>query len=117
MRVLLVDDNPKIRQMVKRSLAGSVDEFYECSDGAEALAAYTKYHPDWVVMDIVMEKTDGITATEEIKRHYPDAKVLILTEHNEPRLVAASKRAGAEKFVLKENLTELDDIIAGTSRS
>jgi CheY-like chemotaxis protein len=117
MKVLLVDDNPKIRQMVKRRLAGAVDEFYECSDGAEALAAYTKYHPDWVLMDIVMEKTDGITATEEIKRHYPDAKVLILTQHNEPRLAAASKRAGAEEFVLKENLTELESIIVGTPRN
>ena len=112
---MTVDDNAKMRAMVKRMLAPVADQFHECSDGSEAVVAYEKYRPDWTVMDIVMKEVDGITATKAIKQSFPEAKIIILTQHNDPRLREEAMSAGAFEFVLKENLIDIARIIAQTT--
>ncbi len=66
MKLLIVEDNPEIRRVMKRMLAGLAAEIAECSDGAEALAAYIAQRPDYVLMDIEMKTMDGIAATRQI---------------------------------------------------
>jgi len=69
--------------------------FSGAGDGAEALAAYTRYRPDWVLMDIEMSQTDGITVTREILLSFPSAKVVIVTRHDDEQLREAARNAGA----------------------
>src|SRR4029453_7500046 len=52
MRLLIVEDNGQMREMIKLFLRGLADEIAERGDGTEALAAYREFAPDWVVMDI-----------------------------------------------------------------
>lgn len=107
MKVLIIDDNQQMRQMVKLYLRGIADETRECADGAEALAAYTEFQPDWVLMDWLMPQVDGLTATRRLRAVFPAARVLLVTQHDDRELRRAACEAGVCGYVLKENLFEL----------
>jgi CheY-like chemotaxis protein len=111
MKLLIVEDNAPMRQLIKSLVSGLAGEVFECSDGAEALAAYTKYLPDWVLMDIEMPKLDGIAATLEIKAAFPQARVVIVTDYDNARLRQSAQSAGACAYVLKESLLDVLKIL------
>jgi len=83
----------------------------ECSDGSEAMSAYERLRPDWILMDIDMKDVDGITATRQITAAHPGAKVMIVTDYNDADLRRAAREAGASEYVVKENLLNIVDII------
>jgi len=111
MSLLIVEDNAKMRRMLKSLVADLASPIHECVDGADAPAAYAAQRPDWVLMDIAMKDLDGISATRKIKAAYPDAKIIIVTGYDDPRLRAAAQSAGACAYVHKENLLELRQIL------
>ena len=111
MKVLIVDDNEKIRELVREYLPSSVDEIYECADGSEAFALYERHLPDWVLMDIQMKDVDGIKATRQIIAAYPKARIIIVTDHNDGELRQAAHEAGASQYVVKENLLFILEIL------
>ena len=93
--------------MIGSLVASVADEIRECADGAEALALYTAERPDVVVMDIEMKTMDGITATQRIVAADPRARVIIVTDYDQPDLREAAEQAGARGYVVKDNLLEL----------
>lgn len=109
--LLIVEDNPSMRRLIKSVVADLALCVHECSDGSEALDAYEKFHPEWVLMDVEMKDKDGFTATREIIRSHPKAKILILTKYKTERMRKEAKRAGASEYVVKENLLAIRDII------
>ena len=111
MTIMIVDDNESIHEIVRDTLASDASTFVDCRDGSEAVELYSRYHPDWVLMDIMMEKMDGFAATEAILAQDPFAKIIIITQHNESAFIERSKQVGARGFVLKENLFDIEQII------
>ena len=111
MTLLIVEDNPAMRRLIRRLVADLADEIGECGDGVEAEARYAELQPDWVLMDIEMPHLDGITATRRIKAAFPAARILIVTNYNDAALRATALAAGACGYVLKENLLTLKDIL------
>ncbi len=107
MKILIVDDLPKMRRMIMNILQLPDAEFIECSDGTDALEAYSLHHPNYVLMDIELRTMDGISATREIRARFPDAKVIMVTNYNDMDLITAAKKAGATGYILKDNLQEL----------
>jgi CheY-like chemotaxis protein len=107
MKILIVEDNPKIRQMVRRLVADLADDICECEDGADALAQYRAFQPDWVLMDWQMPRVNGLIATQQIIGYDPTARIVIVTGFDDPGVQAATQAAGARGYVLKENLLEL----------
>ena len=107
MKILIVEDSVKMREMIKNVLTNCVTEFFECCDGIKALNAYAKYQPDWVLMDIRMKEMDGIRATQQIMTDFPHAKVLMVTNYDEPSLRKEAKEAGACGYILKDNLLKI----------
>ena len=111
MRLLIVEDNPEMRRLMKRMLADLAEEFAECEDGGEALEAYSSSRPDWVLMDIEMKAMDGIKATEQIRAVFPEARVIIVTNHDNQVLRHAAREAGARGYILKDNLFEMRSLL------
>ena len=107
MKLLIVEDNAGVRRVIRRLVASAAGQICECADGAEVLALYNLERPDFVLMDIQMEGMDGITATRQIKATDPTARVIIVTDYDQPDLREAAGQAGACGYVLKENLLEL----------
>jgi CheY-like chemotaxis protein len=110
-RVLIVDDSQPMRELIKMTLNGVAEVVGECADGTEALNAYTRLQPDWVLMDITMKDVDGITATRQIIAADPKAHVIIVTDYHEEELRKAAFEAGASQYVVKENLLFILEII------
>ena len=107
LRLLIVEDHPDMRRMIRYLVEDLASVIHECGDGADALAVYTACRPDVVLMDIAMKEVDGISATREITAADPSARIVIVTNHDDPELRGAAERAGATGYVLKENLLEL----------
>ncbi len=105
-RVLIVDDSRQMRELIKMTLNGVAEVVGECADGADALDCYEENRPDWVLMDWEM-KTDGLTATRRIIKAHPQARILIVTNHDDDGLRDAAIEAGARGFVLKDDLLAL----------
>ena len=104
MKIMIVDDHGGIREMLRGLLAIPGVELAECADGREALATYQRFQADWVFMDSVMKELDGLSATRQIMRDFPEARVLVVSEDDFPQLRRAAHQAGAAGFVTKEHL-------------
>lgn len=111
MNFLIVEDNENMRRVIRSVISEFAREVHECSDGSEALAAYAAHRPDWVLMDLRMKGVDGIDATGQITSAFPQARVLIVTDYDDPDLRAASRAAGASGYVVKENLLDLSRLL------
>jgi CheY-like chemotaxis protein len=112
MILLIVDDNEQMRRLICGVVGDMAEAITECGDGALALAAYAEQRPDWVLMDIRMPEMDGITATRGIKASYPEARVCIVTDYEDLELRQAAREAGAEGYVIKEDLLMLRQVLA-----
>ncbi len=107
MTVLIVDDSPQVRELIRTVLMGVVDEVYECADGDEAVAVYGARRPDWVLMDVKMARMGGLEATRRILAGDRTARVLIVTDYDDVHWRAAANEAGACGYVLKDNLLDV----------
>jgi CheY-like chemotaxis protein len=114
MTILIVEDNPTVRRLIRRATSDIAENIVECEDGADSLAAYAEHLPDVVLMDVRMPRMDGLTATRHLLRRYPHAKVVIVTDYNDDELRLAAREAGACAFALKHNLMELEEILLAT---
>src|SRR5918912_4185313 len=103
-RVLLVDDQRLMREGLRTLLELHRDlrVVGEAGDGQEAEGLVAEVHPRVVLMDLRMPRVDGVTATQRIKRRWPDVHVLVLTTFDEDELVFRSIEAGASGYLLKD---------------
>lgn len=103
LRVLLVDDHDMFRQAVGASLADvpGIEVVAEAADGPAALAALAHSAPDVVCLDVNLPGQDGIELTRELLARRPGLRVIGLSAHADPLLVARMLHAGALGYVSK----------------
>lgn len=111
LKILIADDDGRIRQMLKQTVANLASAIYEAGDGGEAIAICATERPDWVLMDVRMKPIDGLRATAAIKARFPETHIAIVTQYDDAELRTEAARAGASAYVLKENLQELPAIL------
>ena len=107
MTVLIVDDSPQFRALIRTVVADLADAVHECADGDEAVAAYGAQRPDWVLMDLRMARVGGLEATRRLVAADLTARVVIVTDYDDVHWRAAAAEAGAYGFVSKDNLLEV----------
>lgn len=111
MSLLIVDDDERMRSLIRSIVADLADSIIECSDGDEAEACYTEQRPDWVLMDLMMPRMNGLEATRRILFANPAARIVMVTGQDGQSLRDAAESAGACAFVSKENLFDLRQLI------
>lgn len=103
-RVLLADDHDLFRE----GLAGLIDAqpdlqvVGQARDGLEALDLACDLHPDLIVIDIKMPVCDGLEATRLIRAQLPDARIVVLTVHDEDEKLFEAIKSGASGYILKD---------------
>ncbi|MDA8213627.1 MAG: response regulator [Clostridia bacterium] len=100
-KILVVDDAAFMRLRVAKLLTENGYEVLEAGDGQEGVDQYKKNKPDLVLMDITMPVMDGITAVQEIKKHDPNAVVVMCSALGQQTMVMNSVKAGAKDFIVK----------------
>ena len=102
-RVLIVDDHSVVRDGIRAllMLQKDIEVVGEAVDGKEAVEKTGQLLPDVVVMDIVMPVMDGLKATKQIYKEYPQVKVLMLSQYDDEENILASERLGAYGFIPK----------------
>ncbi len=103
-RVLLAEDHTIVRKGLRSLLdkETGIKVVGEAEDGREAIAKAEELHPDVVVMDIAMPGLNGLEATRQIKKRFPDMKILILTMHTNEEYVLQTLKAGASGYLVKK---------------
>jgi DNA-binding NarL/FixJ family response regulator len=116
-RVLLADDHGVVRRGLRGflELLDDIEIVGEAEDGRQAVDSAGDLQPDVVLMDLVMPGMDGIAATAEIKRRWPDVEVVALTSFIEEERVTAALEAGATGYLLKD--ADADDVALAVRRA
>ena len=109
--LLIVEDHPAMRRLIRSLVEDLAMSVHECEDGAQALAAYEEFLPEWILMDIEMKEKDGLAATREITTAHPEAKIVIVTKNSTKRMREEARLAGACEYILKENLLAIRTLI------
>lgn len=119
-RILLADDHAVLRAGIRAllDLQPDIEVIGEAGDGSQAVARTRALKPDIVLMDIGMPGLDGMAATRQIKEAYPQARVLVLTQHENREYILPALKIGASGYVLKraegdELLTAIRAVHAG----
>jgi two-component system response regulator DegU len=109
--ILIAEDNTDFRRMM-RSLVEEIDaDVIEAGDGCSAFEAFERHLPDWVLMDINMKPVDGLSAMREILERHPEARIIIVSHHQDAQTRATALAMGAHAFVGKEDLMSVRDLI------
>ena len=103
-RLLITDDHAVVRMGLVAVLSHHPDltVVAQAEDGVEAVRMFSEIRPDVTVMDVRMPNKDGISATSEIRRIDPQARVLMLTTYDTEEDVHRAMAAGASGYVLKD---------------
>jgi len=103
-KIVIVDDHQLFREGVKRILdfENSFEVVAEGDDGNEVLSLYEENKPDVILMDINMPRMNGVDATEVLLKEHPEAKVIILSIHDDESYVTHALKTGALGYMLKE---------------
>ena len=102
LRLLLADDHAVVRMGFRMLLEGAgATVVAEADSGETALAAFAEHRPDAVVMDVTMPGIGGLGALERLLAHHPNARVLMLSAHDDAQIPLRALRAGATGYLSK----------------
>lgn len=117
MKILLCDDQAVIRDGLEMllNLEKDFQVVGSAHDGFEAVELAGKKSPDLVLMDLKMPGMNGIEATREIRRKYPNIKIIVLTTYDDDEWVFDAIRTGASGYLLKDTSRQkIIEAIRGT---
>lgn len=109
-RILVVDDEPAVREALRRSLAFEGYGTQTAVDGLDALDQADSYHPDLIILDIQMPRMDGLTAARRLRAAGSTTPVLMLTARDTVGDRVTGLDAGADDYLVKP--FELDELFA-----
>jgi len=107
-KVAIADDHALFRTGVKTSLSmrKDIQMVAEAENGMQLLNLLKHIEPDVILLDIQMPIMDGLTTLPEIKKLYPDVKVIMLSMHNDHSMITRMMEIGANSYLTKDSDSE-----------
>ncbi|MFZ0449624.1 MAG: diguanylate cyclase [Desulfatiglandaceae bacterium] len=100
-KILVIDDEPEIRELLSEILQGEGFEVFGAADGVEGLELFHDIKPDLVITDVKMPRKDGLAVLKEVKEAKSDIDVIILTGHSDEATAIECLQSGAYDYLLK----------------
>ena len=110
--LLIVEETAAMCRLIRALIDGLPVSVTECRDGRDTMALCRALQPDWVVLDLDLAGTDALATAREIRLAHPAIRIVALGEDS-PRLQEASRRAGAQAYLAKEQLVSLPELLRG----
>ena len=106
MRILVVDDNERVRRGVMDILSSRANWQVcgEAKDGVEAIQKARELQPDLILLDVSMPRMNGLETARILRQEIADAKILIMSQHDAVKLLPGAIQAGADGCVDKSHL-------------
>jgi len=122
LRIVLADDHTILRAGLRALLTADpgFEVVGEAQDGREAVRCVERLEPDLLLMDLSMPRMSGMEAIREIKKRFPDTRIIALTVHKTEEYLLATLQAGADGYVLKdathdELVIAIKNVVSGKS--
>lgn len=95
--ICVIDDEPKLRQLIVKALSSIGHVVREAGDGNGALREIAQRHPDLVITDIIMPNMEGIETILELRRMHPDLKIIAMSGSGPyaPKFLEMARKFGA----------------------
>jgi two-component system invasion response regulator UvrY len=121
-RIVIADDHELIREGVKKIFRSSADMRLvgEAADLARTVALVAQHRPDVVVLDISLPGHDGLEGLTELRRQFPEQRIVMLSMYGEERYAVSALRAGAAGYITKAMAAEelvkaIRQVVAGST--
>ncbi|MGQ0809933.1 MAG: response regulator [Nitrospiraceae bacterium] len=117
LRVLLADDHTLVLEGFRRLLEDQCEVIGSAEDGRALLEAAARLQPDLVLLDVSMPLLNGIDCARQLKRQWPQVKLIFVTMHADPAYVNEAFKVGAAGYVLKRSAaTELSQAVDAVAK-
>jgi DNA-binding NtrC family response regulator len=100
-KILVVDDDPKIRWVLRQGLEDDNYDVDEAEDGLEALQKFETFQPDLTLMDVKMPGMDGLEAMSKIREMNIKTPIIVLSAFPDSKIIVQAMKSGAEDFLIK----------------
>lgn len=115
--ILVADDEPDVRNVLRRKLEHCGYHVCEAADGKEAQRAFEAADFDVVITDIIMPEADGIETITFLRRHHPEVKIIAISAPSNQLFLDSAKGLGAARvfakpFRLEEIATAIEELLA-----
>ncbi|MDT2849183.1 response regulator transcription factor [Vagococcus carniphilus] len=100
MKILIVDDEPKILEIIDAYLVASQYTVFKASNGLMALEKFDSHHPDLIVLDLMLPDIDGLTVAKKV-RETSDVPIIMLTAKSEEEDILKGLKLGADDYMVK----------------
>ena len=100
-KILIADNDPKIRLILRQGLEDEVFTIVEAEDGLSAIETFRKENPDLVLMDVKIPGMNGLEVMAQIKEQFSDIPVVILSAYPDAKIIVQAMRDGAVDFLIK----------------
>jgi two-component system, NarL family, response regulator NreC len=109
LRTLVVDDHVGLRQLLRTILQEKTEcvVIGEASDGLQAIEQFNELQPDLILLDLSLQKLNGMEVARRIRELSPYSKIVFLSQESSPDVVQGALRLGASGYLLKSDATEL----------
>jgi CheY-like chemotaxis protein len=119
-RILVADDDSEVRDMICQILQREGHETLAAADGAEALALYKQESVDIIITDIIMPEKEGLETVWEIRRDYPNSRIIAISgggrvepgDYLKSAVALGADSALAKPFKRRELLDRIDELLA-----
>ncbi|MDZ4242745.1 MAG: diguanylate cyclase [Candidatus Omnitrophota bacterium] len=115
-KILVIDDEPDIRNLLATALLGEGYEVVAAEDGEEEIARFREIDPDLIVTDVKMPKKSGLAVLQTVRGSGSGVDVIILTGHSDEATAISCLRQGAYDYLLKP-LEDIDVILMSVKRA
>jgi two-component system, chemotaxis family, chemotaxis protein CheY len=106
-RILIADDNAAVRTALRELLKSEGWEVIEAANGKEAVARAQETKPQLIILDLAMPSMDGLTASREITKQFPDTPIIMHTLYSSPQVEMEGRKVGVRKTVAKSESSDL----------
>jgi len=107
-KIVIVDDHRVVRQGIRVLLEAEPDFLIlaEAEDGSEAMSMVEHFHPDVLLLDLILPKMNGLEVTRLVRKSVPETRIVILTMHANEAYVLEALESGAQGYVIKDSSSE-----------